>query len=114
MEDTAPPSGTIVAGQGSDRVFSGPGLVEYVPGQSMVAAGMIVTVLGAVGAGASFLMKTTVDGGLYGTAPVVNLGLLQQQAMIFQAGLAIALFGTLIAVGGAIVKTMNRLAKPLG
>lgn len=80
----------------------------------MRLVGGLLVIVGAIIAAGSFLMQTAVptQTGLT-IGPILNMGLLQTQLMIFHAGLAVLLAGTVFTVA-PIRSTDERAATPLG
>lgn len=76
--------------------------------------GGILALFGAVIAAGSFLMQTAAPTEIGLTmSPILNLGLLQTQMMVFHSGLAVLLVGVLLTVAPQRSEA-ERSATPLG
>lgn len=83
----------------------------------MKAVGGLMALIGAIVSAASLFMETTITTSVpsaygYGTntSTVHNLGLLQNQAFVFEAGLALAVAGFALLAGGLVVDALRPLA----
>ncbi len=80
----------------------------------MKVTGGLMALIGAIVSAASLLMQTTITTSVpspygYGTdtSTVHNLGLLQNQAFVFEAGLALAVAGFALLAGGLVVDALR-------
>lgn len=80
----------------------------------MKAVGGLMALVGAIVSVASLFMDTTITTSVpssygYGTntSTVHNLGLLQNQAFVFEAGLALAVAGFALLAGGLVVDALR-------
>lgn len=68
--------------------------------------GSILTVVGAIGfLAVVFLMPTSVNAGMYGSAEVTNLGLQQRQLLAAIGTAALFLAGIILHAAGALIPT---------
>ena len=73
------------------------------------AWGMGLVVLGLVGIGiAMFGMDTTVGSGPYDIERTYNIGLLQEQLMVFQTSCGLSIAGMVAICTGAILNSLNK------
>jgi hypothetical protein len=87
----------------------------------MKPGGMVMMVVGAIVSLASFLMGTSVHtdssyayGSYTPASDVINIGLLQQQQLVFAIGAALFVAGAVLLGAGAIVAELRAGARPLG